>query len=212
MLGVALGAFGLEDDINNRAFVERILSDGTIEPDALSNRLADKRYRKFSAAFGFGSGLPPKTIRPDFANSILKEFAVRSFEKDVGEQDANLRLALGARRELSELSNAGGSANTGWYTIMGNKPLRAVFEKAFGLPSSFGALDIDAQLDTFKDIAERRFGASSAADFAEPERMEKLIRIFLVRSDAEAFGATTGSAALTLVSQAATLQASFRQR
>ena len=34
LLQVALGAFGLEDDINNRYFVQKILSDGTRSDDA----------------------------------------------------------------------------------------------------------------------------------------------------------------------------------
>ena len=54
LLEVALGAYGLGEDINSKAFVEKVLSDGTLDPSALGNRLADKRYLSFSKAFGFG--------------------------------------------------------------------------------------------------------------------------------------------------------------
>jgi len=36
---VALGAFGLSDDINNKFFLQKVLEDGTLDPDALSNKL-----------------------------------------------------------------------------------------------------------------------------------------------------------------------------
>jgi len=44
LLRVALGAFGLDDDIDNRFFIRRVLEDGSADPAALGNRLADKRY------------------------------------------------------------------------------------------------------------------------------------------------------------------------
>ena len=41
LLRVALGAFGLGDDINNRAFIKAILEQGTDDRGALANRLSD---------------------------------------------------------------------------------------------------------------------------------------------------------------------------
>ncbi|NQZ71448.1 MAG: DUF1217 domain-containing protein, partial [Dinoroseobacter sp.] len=45
---VALGAFGLEADLDNTFFIKKILEDGTTNPKALSNRLSDKRYLAMS--------------------------------------------------------------------------------------------------------------------------------------------------------------------
>jgi hypothetical protein len=39
LLEVALTAFGLESDIDNRFFIRKVLEDGTLRNDALSNRL-----------------------------------------------------------------------------------------------------------------------------------------------------------------------------
>ena len=47
LLQVALGAFGLDDDIDNTYFVQKVLADGTTSDDALSSKLADKRYAAF---------------------------------------------------------------------------------------------------------------------------------------------------------------------
>jgi len=54
-LSVALGAFGLQDDVDNRFFIKRILEEGVEAPDALSNLLSDTRYRELAAAFDFSS-------------------------------------------------------------------------------------------------------------------------------------------------------------
>ena len=65
LLSVALGAFGLEDDINNRYFIRKVLEDGTLDPKALGNKLADKRYLELSKAFGFGDYATPRTKLSD---------------------------------------------------------------------------------------------------------------------------------------------------
>ena len=59
LLGVALGAFGLEADIGNKYFVQKILEDGTLDPEALGNKLADKRYLAMAETFGFGDNAVP---------------------------------------------------------------------------------------------------------------------------------------------------------
>ena len=43
LLSVALGAFGLQDDIDNRAFIRQVLEEGTVDDEALANRFADSR-------------------------------------------------------------------------------------------------------------------------------------------------------------------------
>jgi len=68
LLKVALGAFGLEGDIANKAFIKRVLTDGTQSKTALANKLADKRYAQLSAAFGFDRG----------EEQIIKRVALRA--------------------------------------------------------------------------------------------------------------------------------------
>ncbi len=103
LLRVALTAFGLEADINSRAFVQKVLEGGVLKPEALANRLADKRYSDFARAFGFGDMPVPNTALSDFADRILARSEARRFETAVGERDGTMRLALNARRELPDL-------------------------------------------------------------------------------------------------------------
>lgn len=183
LLKVALGAFGLEADLNNRFFIRKVLEDGTLKEGALALRLADPRYREFSAAFGFGDFSTPNTKLSDFADKTLAAYAQRGFEAAVGQQNGTMRLALNAEREVVTLARRSSSEDTKWFSVMGSKPLREVFQTALGLPASFASIDLDQQLTVLKDRTERVFGSPTVSQFADPANMDKLLRTFLIRSD-----------------------------
>ena len=200
LLEVALGAFGLDDDLYAKAFIQKVLDDGTLESDALSNKLSDKRYAALSKAFGFGDFDTPRTVLSDFADEILTRYKDRSFEVAVGEVDNDMRMALNLGPALNDILDTASTDTGRWFGVMGNTALRTVFETAMGFPSSFAAIDLDQQLDQFRDRAERMFGTSKVEDFANPEHQEKLIRLYMIRSEAANFSATSaGSIALTLL-------------
>lgn len=202
LLQVALGAFGLDEDINNKAFIQKILEEGTLDDDALANRLADKRYAALAFEFGFGN-LGARTGLTRFADDILARFADRQFERAVGEVNNDMRLALNLSSGLEDILAEDLSPNAQWFSVMGNSPLRTVFQTALGFPSSFGAIDIDQQLTAFKERSQSVFGTEEVADFADPAMQEKLVRLYLVRSEAAAFSASgTASIALTLLQSA----------
>ncbi|SLN59526.1 DUF1217 domain-containing protein [Ruegeria meonggei] len=182
LLQVALGAFGLEDDINNRYFIQKVLSDGTNADDALSNRLSDKRYREFSAAFGLGPGDVRKTGLITNMEEIARDNVVSRFEISVGESDETMRISLYAQHALSDLASQTGSADTKWFDLMGLPPLRSMMETALGLPSSFGRLDIDRQLEVFKDRLSSVTGSDDLAQFKDEAAVAQLTDRFLARS------------------------------
>jgi hypothetical protein len=200
LLKVALGAFGLDDDINSKFFIRKVLEEGTLSDDAFSNKLADKRYHAMSKAFGFDLS-PPLSALSDFGAKITAAYKDRQFEVAVGEQDQNLRLVMGFDRELQTIATNGSSENSMWFTIMATQPVRKVFEAAFNLPLAVGTLDIDRQLEIFKEKAEAFFGTSNPADFLDGETQEELTRRFLVQADLGAGISinSPGSIALTLL-------------
>ena len=203
LLKVALGAFGLEKDLDNKFFIQKVLQDGTLKTGTLANKLADKQYQKLSQAFGFGDYTVPSTQISTFADGIISAYQARQFEAAVGAQNDDLRLALNLQRELPALAEKTSSSNnTKWFTILGNAPLRRVFEKALGLPTSIGTLDLDRQLAVFKAKAKAQLGTDAVADLADPTKVEGLLRRFLVRSEAQSFAQSgSGSAALLLMQQ-----------
>ena len=200
LLSVALGAFGLDDDINSTFFVRKVLDEGTLAEDSLANKLSDKRYMALAQTFGFDM-TPPRTQVSDFGAKITAAYKERQFEIAVGEQDPNMRLALGLERELANVVKGAKSNDAMWYTVMGTPPLRKVFEGAFNLPTAFGTIDVDKQLETFKAKAGAMFGNDSVTQFTDPAKREELTRQFLVRADlsAGASGMSRGSIALALL-------------
>lgn len=204
LLNVALTAFGLEGDINNKAFIRKVLADGYVADTALANRLADKRYLAMSTAFGFGVAGPPRTGLAKFPDEILTRYRDRSFAAAVGEQDNNMRLALNVGSAVDEVVT-GTTGNDGrWFAMMGNAPLRTVFESALGFSSAIGRIDVDLQLTQFKDRARATFGTDTFADFADPKVQEKIERLYIIRAQAAAGAATSsGSIALQLLRNSA---------
>ena len=206
LLSVALGAFGLSQDIGNRHFVRKVLEDGTLDPKALANRLSDKRYLEFSKAFGFGDFSTPTTQLSDFADRILERYETRKFEEAVGEQDDQMRLAMNAERELAALAGRPISGDAKWFGVLGSGPLREVLQTAFGLPKSFVAIDLDQQLSVLKDRAQRYLGSRDVQQFSEQGKIDDLLRLFFLRSQVAGFGggyASGQSAALTLLRSSA---------
>lgn len=200
LLRVALGAFGLQDDLNNRFLIRTVLEEGTESDEALANRLSDDRYARFAEAFGFGNTGGSRTQDPLFGAEVTAQYRTRSFEVAVGEQNEAMRLSLNADRELANLAQSDGSEDTKWFRILGTPPLRTVFETALGLPDGFGQLDIDQQLEVFKDKSRGSLGLEDINDLVNEETRQDLIRAYLARDQIKgiSFQSST-SIALTLL-------------
>lgn len=203
LMRVALGAFGLADQTGKIAFVRKILEDGTIDPQALANRLASPQWKELSRELGFGDVGGLLGVRST-RETIAELYRIRSFEEAVGAQDGDLATALAFRREVGAIATGETVDRTGWFTLMGRRDLRPVVEAAFGLPDAFGALDIDRQAEVLENRARREFGSPSAAVFADPANVETVIRKFLVISQARSgpSDSTPGMTALTLLQSA----------
>ena len=100
LLTVALGAFGLEEEINKKAFIRKILEEGTDDSSSFANRLSDPRWRQFAKAFGYGNFTGANVGVPSFREQVANDYLERSFEVSVGEVDPNMRLAMNFRREI----------------------------------------------------------------------------------------------------------------
>lgn len=198
LLRIALTAFGLEGDVNSTAFVQKVLEGGTLKEGSLANKLADKQYQKFAAAFGYGDFSVPRTRLSTFADEILTQYCARSFETAVGEQNNTYRLALNAERELPVLAAKTISIDAKWYTILGSAPLREVMQTALGLPKSFSAIDIDQQVSVLKARTEAAFGSSDPARFKDAKAMEALVRRYLLQSDIQAQASNSSPATRAL--------------
>lgn len=200
LLSVALGAFGLDDDIDARFLIRRVLEEGTDDPEALANRLSDKRYRDMSRAFGFDDPLISANTLPGFADRIEARFRDRRFETDMGQTNETMRLALNAQRELATLAEGEASNRTKWFTIMGTPPLREVMEATLNMPSAMATLSIDRQLEEFMERARAVFGTDEISELGQPDRLAPLLDRFTALSGiADSAGGNVTSPALVLL-------------
>lgn len=199
LLEVALGAFGLEDEIDKRALVRRVLEEGGTSRDSLAVKMVDPAWRQLSSTLGFDLGglLWDASVRSE----IVERYRTRAFEKAVGDEDVSLRLALHFRREIGEVAREPGVERSGWFRVVGSEPLRRVVFGALGLPESFGALDIDEQARRLEARAEAAFGASSPAVFRDPAMVETAVRRFLANAALQGGPAATtpGATALSIL-------------
>jgi hypothetical protein len=198
LLTVALGAFNLQDDIDSKFFIKKILEEGSVNDDALANRFSDPRYKEMSQAFGFGPGEFLKVGETAFVEAIIDRYERIEFEVAAGEQDESMRYALYAEREMSLLADEDMSNDAKWYTLMSEAPLRSMFETALNLPSEFGQIDLDQQLSVFKSRAKKEFGSDDLNIFSDPAVVQDLITKYIVRDQLADFNAGYSSNAIAL--------------
>ena len=134
LLKVALGAFGLEGEIDKKAFIRKVLEEGTTDRGRLADpadrpglaqarrRLRLRRRRR--RAHRRGRASPP---------AIVAAYKTRAFEAAVGEADNDMRLAMNFRREIADARRAARAA--AGTRCSARSRCAQVFEKAFGLPT-----------------------------------------------------------------------------
>lgn len=202
LLRVALGAFGLGDELNKGAFIQKILEEGTLETRAFANRLNDPRFRELAEAFSYGNLIDPDVESEAFREDIIARYKTLEFERAVGDVDGDMRVALNFRREIGDIAAvAAESETTAWFRIMGNPPLRELVATALNVPADASQVDIDQQRELFADRAQRVFGSSSPEIFSDPDMVNDIIRRFFLNRQLESGpGALTpGFGALTLL-------------
>lgn len=180
LLTVALGAFGLSDELNKQAFVRTVLDGGTTDQLSFANRLGNSDYLEFAEAFSF-SDPGGFVVTDQRINDIANKFLETKFEESVGEVDDTMRLALNFKREMGEIAAEGGNRDTGWFKALGSLPIRKVLEAAFNLPTEFSQIDLDQQKEILIDKAKQLFGSDNVNVFSDPEVMDDAIRRFHLR-------------------------------
>ncbi len=199
ILRIALSAFGLQDDLDNRAFIRKIVEDGTSERGALANRLTDKRYLAFAETFSYLTEPGAVSIPDGLLDRITTQFQRRQFEVAVGEQDQNMRLALSLQREIPQIAEQFKTPSAQWFAVLGNPPLREILQTGLGFPKEFARLDIDSQSTRMRAAAQKRFGTSDLTELSTPEGLERITRRFLAMSQLRESQETMNGAATALI-------------
>lgn len=148
LLRVALGAYGLQDDLPNRAFIQQVLEQGADADTDLANRLANKSYRALAEAFDFAIDPTAEDVRlPNGIDRVLTDeryfrdtvTSMKTVDDLLGDGRA-LRIALAAfdlgddlpdRQFLRDLFEGGTDSPTALANQLDN-PNYAALVDAFG--------------------------------------------------------------------------------
>ena len=201
ILGVVLGAFGLDEDIDKGAFIRKVIEEGTVKGDAFANRLIEPAYREMSAFLGFGD-FGGALIFENTRLNLIDRFGERQFELAVGEVDFDMRVALNFKREATKIAGETADTRTAWLLMMGSPPLRAVVEGALNLPNEFALVDLDQQVDEIINRAERQLGITSPQQLLDGDTMDRMVDRYMLNQQVRngvIAGGTPGSTALTLL-------------
>lgn len=177
----AMKAFGLEDMTFAKAFIRKLLEEGTQARDAMANRLSDRRYREFAQNFDFNRFGSATTAFSRVQQGVVDRYLRMTLEATEGAQNEGVRLALYFRRKASGIN--------GPFDVLADPALLRVAQVATGISSATSAADIDKQASL---IADRL----NFEDFKDPEKLESFLQRFATLYEIERGPANSPAATL----------------
>jgi hypothetical protein len=190
LFSYAMKAHGLSDMIYAKAFMRKVLTEGTSSTNSFANKLSDPRYREFANAFNFALLGSHATHTSAAQTGTASQYVQQVMEQDAGNQNEGVRLALYFTRKASSIKNS--------YQILADKALTQVVQTALGLSPTVSSADIDKQASMLSKLI-------TFSDFQDPAKVSRFAQRFAAMWDASqaagGIGSTASSAALILIGQ-----------
>ena len=168
LLSYALQAYGLGDQVNNKALVSKVLQGGTTNPRALANTLPNDAWKRFAAAFNFsatGSAAPTSSTS---VATTKADYLEQQLEDDQGAMDPGVQLALYFQRIAPTITSG--------YSVLADKNLTEVAQTIFNLPPGTSANQIDKEAGALKKLMP-------IADLQNPTKLKSLVERFTATYD-----------------------------
>jgi uncharacterized protein DUF1217 len=176
-----LSAYGLDSQIDAKAFMRKVLEQDPADSKSLANKLVDSRYLQIAKDFNFFAGGAANLKKSSFIDGIVDKYVTAEFEKTTDQTNPGIRLALYFKRAAP--------AATSWFQIMGDKPLYEVVRTALQLPPAGTESGVNSQAK----VLEKRIGLANLKD---PKFLENFIGRFLASYDQTNAPATLSVASL----------------
>jgi len=130
----ATKAYGLEDMAYAKAFMKKVLESNLSDPTSFVNKLVDKRYREFAAAFSFTGGAKPVAQSENQTDEMIGLYtATKNSQVDALASDSTYYST-----EIGNISSAD--------QLLNNDRLRNYVYSAFGLDESKWPRDTISQV------------------------------------------------------------------
>ena len=162
LLSYALTAYGLGDQVNNKALVTQVLEGGVSNPKALANTLSNPNWAKFAKAFDFVGSGASSVSTASAVSTTETNYDEQALESQEGQQDVGVQLALYFQRVAPTISSS--------YNVLGDSNLLEAFQTIFGVTlNSYGSIDANAA------IVSRMMPMS---DLTDPTKLKQLTERF----------------------------------
>jgi hypothetical protein len=169
LLSYALQAYGLGDQINNRALIKKVLQEGTTSPRALANTLPNIAWKAFTQAFNFGATGTSAPTSTASAKTTVAAYTEQQLESNEGQTDPGVELALYFKRVAPTVKDG--------YSVLADSNLLQVVQTIFSLPATTSAAQIDKEAVAIQKLAPVK-------DLQDPKKLEQLTERFAAAYDA----------------------------
>lgn len=170
VLSFAMRAFGLEDMLNSKALIRKVLEGGVDDRRSLANTLADPRFREFAEAFNFKRYGATTTSFGRTQQGTVDRFLRQALETNAGRSNEGVRLALYFERKAPTINSV--------YSLLADRAIYKVIETALDLPPNLPSAGIEKQAAL---ISQRL----DIADLKDPKELARFISRFASLWDIE---------------------------
>jgi hypothetical protein len=139
LLSYALTAYGLGNQVNNKALVTKVLEGGVTSSKALANTLSNPNWAKFAKAFDFVDNDAGSISTSSAVSTTEANYNETKLESQEGQQDVGVQLALYFQRVAPTIKSS--------YNVLGDENLLEAFQTIFGVTlNSYGSIDTNASI------------------------------------------------------------------
>lgn len=188
LFSYAMKAHGLGEMTFAKAFMRKVLTEGTSSSSSFANKLSDPRYRSFVGTFNFALLGQRATQTNAAQNGTATLYVQQVLEEDAGSRNEGVRLALYFARKAPSIRNP--------FQILGDRALTRVVQTALGLPSAISVADIDKQAAMLSKLID-------FSDFSDPAKVRRFTERFAAMWDASVASEGSPGAPGMLIGQAA---------
>lgn len=161
----------LESDAQYPGKLRQILSQSNTDPNAIMNRLSDKRYAQAAQTLRFGDLGLDRLKSSLTQEKMIASYQTNAYEGSVGDQNPEVRKAR-------YFSKNAGSVNNVW-DVLADPIIRDVVTATFGIPQNIAIQPIDTQaavINSHMDITKLK----------DPAFRESFVKKYLNKTDLDA--------------------------
>jgi hypothetical protein len=172
-------SFGLGAQVDQTAFLRKLMTENPTDPKSLAMQLSDDRYRRLATALAIWA--PPPFSTQTTIDSIVAGYKQQSFETPLGQDNGALQEATYFTRNAVGLTKLA--------QLMSDKPLLDVVRTALGIPDAFSNLDYGQQVAILTPRVDMK-------QFATAEGVAKFVTKYLVMDQLKQSQEAAGSNSL----------------